>query len=209
MMLVAAASASANASMRRSRTAVSTTATTRATDGLYSLCGGSGGSGNSGLMIGGSGGGHAVPEALLAALGGRFRETGAPRGITALHPVGVGDGGDRGLGHLAQTGLLKRNVAGSYVNSPPVGRMALRDEIEGLQLVDVRAPAETAEGTLPGARLIPLPALVGELGSLDLDAPTIVYCAGGYRSSIAASTMRAHGFRDVSDIIGGYAAAAR
>ncbi|HEV7263403.1 MAG TPA: CoA-transferase [Falsiroseomonas sp.] len=86
------------------------------------------------LLIGGSGGGHAVPDALLEALGNRFRESGAPRGITALHPVGVGDGAQRGLGHLAQRGLLKRNVAGSYVNSPPVGAMALRDEIEAWSL---------------------------------------------------------------------------
>ena len=86
------------------------------------------------LLIGGSGGGHAVPDALLAALGARFRDSGAPRGITALHPVGVGDGASRGLGHLAQKGLLKRNVAGSYVNSPPVGRMALADEIEAWSL---------------------------------------------------------------------------
>jgi propionate CoA-transferase len=86
------------------------------------------------LLIGGSGGGHAVPDALLAALGARYRETGLPRGITALHPVGVGDGGTRGLGHLAQKGLLMRNIAGSYVNSPPVGAMALRDEIEAWSL---------------------------------------------------------------------------
>ena len=77
------------------------------------------------LLIGGSGGGHAVPDALLAALGARYRESGAPRGLTALHPVGVGDGAQRGLGHLAQKGLLKRNIAGSYVNSPPIGAMAL------------------------------------------------------------------------------------
>jgi propionate CoA-transferase len=86
------------------------------------------------LLIGGSGGGHAVPDALLAALGRRFRESGAPRAITALHPVGVGDGQHRGLGHLAQKGLLKRNVAGSYVNSPPVAAMAFRDEIEAWSL---------------------------------------------------------------------------
>ncbi len=86
------------------------------------------------LLIGGSGGGHAVPDALLAALGARFRDSGAPRAITALHPVGVGDGGSRGLGHLAQKGLLRRNIAGSYVNSPPVGAMALADEIEAWSL---------------------------------------------------------------------------
>jgi propionate CoA-transferase len=86
------------------------------------------------LLIGGSGGGHAVPDALLEALGNRFRESASPRGITALHPVGVGDGAHRGLGHLAQRGLLKRNIAGSYVNAPPVGAMALRDEIEAWSL---------------------------------------------------------------------------
>ncbi|MDH4366291.1 MAG: rhodanese-like domain-containing protein, partial [Acidimicrobiia bacterium] len=31
-------------------------------------------------------------------------------------------------------------------------------------------------------------------------------CAGGYRSSIAASMLRSHGFADVSDLLGGYTA---
>jgi len=34
----------------------------------------------------------------------------------------------------------------------------------------------------------------------------VVYCAGGYRSSIAASVLRANGFRDVSDVLGGFEA---
>ena len=49
-------------------------------------------------------------------------------------------------------------------------------------------------GTLPGARIMPLPSLLDHLGELDPSKPTIVYCAGGYRSSVAASTLRAHGF---------------
>jgi len=61
-------------------------------------------------------------------------------------------------------------------------------------------------GTLPGARPVPLPQLLDHLDELDPAAPTIVYCAGGYRSSIAASTLRAHGFATVADLIGGYAA---
>ena len=33
---------------------------------------------------------------------------------------------------------------------------------------------------------------------------SVVYCAGGYRSSVAASLLRHNGFTDVSDILGGY-----
>ncbi|MBR0657947.1 acyl CoA:acetate/3-ketoacid CoA transferase [Neoroseomonas oryzicola] len=86
------------------------------------------------LLIGGSGGGHAVPDALLEAVGNRFRETGAPRGITALHPVGLGDGKTRGAGHLAQDGLLKRVVSGTFVNSPGIARLALDEKIEAYTL---------------------------------------------------------------------------
>jgi rhodanese-related sulfurtransferase len=34
----------------------------------------------------------------------------------------------------------------------------------------------------------------------------VVYCASGYRSVIAASRLAAGGFRDVSDLLGGYGA---
>ncbi len=86
------------------------------------------------LLIGGSGGGHAVPDALLEAVGQRFRASGAPRGITALHPVGLGDGRERGAGHLAQEGLLKRVVSGTFVNSPGIARLALAERIEAYTL---------------------------------------------------------------------------
>ncbi|MBA3286593.1 MAG: MBL fold metallo-hydrolase, partial [Acidimicrobiia bacterium] len=61
------------------------------------------------------------------------------------------------------------------------------DEVAGLQVVDVRGPGEVAAGSIAGAHLIPLPALVTRLDELDAAAPTVVYCAGGYRSSVAAS----------------------
>ncbi|MCB0951265.1 MAG: rhodanese-like domain-containing protein, partial [Microthrixaceae bacterium] len=38
------------------------------------------------------------------------------------------------------------------------------------------------------------------------ERPVVVMCAGGYRSSIAASLLRSNGFTDVSDLMGGYAA---
>ena len=44
------------------------------------------------------------------------------------------------------------------------------------------------------------------LSSLDASKPTIIYCAGGFRSSIAASRLALAGFADVSDLLGGYGA---
>ena len=80
------------------------------------------------------------------------------------------------------------------------------ESIEDLQLVDVRQPGETEGGVIEGATLIPLTKLTEEMDSLDRTKPTIVYCAGGFRSSIAASRMIADGFEDVSDLLGGYGA---
>lgn len=81
-----------------------------------------------------------------------------------------------------------------------------RRDIPDLQVVDVRGPAETQSGTIPGAHEIPLPRLRDEIGTLDPGRPTVVFCAGGYRSSIAASLLRHAGFVDVSDILGGFQA---
>lgn len=75
-----------------------------------------------------------------------------------------------------------------------------------LQILDVRNPGETAAGTIPGARTIPLSQLSHSIGGLDRDAPVVVNCAGGNRSVIATSLLRHAGFSDVSDLIGGYGA---
>jgi len=79
-------------------------------------------------------------------------------------------------------------------------------EMTDLQVVDVRNPGEAAAGTIPNAVNIPVGELPGRLGELDATLPTVVYCAGGYRSSVAASLLRQRGFADVSDILGGYCA---
>lgn len=81
-----------------------------------------------------------------------------------------------------------------------------RAEVEDLQVVDVRQPGETEGGIIEGAITIPLTRLNQELSSLDAARPTVVYCAGGFRSSIAASKMRLAGFADVSDLLGGFGA---
>jgi len=79
------------------------------------------------------------------------------------------------------------------------------DESDGpVQLVDVRNPGEQEGGVIAGARRIPLAALLGRLDELDRTMTTVVYCAGGYRSIIAASALTARGFPLVADILGGY-----
>jgi hydroxyacylglutathione hydrolase len=73
-------------------------------------------------------------------------------------------------------------------------------------ILDVRNRGELERGVIPGHTNIPLAALMDRLDELDPAAPTVVHCAGGYRSSIAASLLVAHGFCDVSDLLGGYEA---
>ncbi|ODQ96420.1 MBL fold metallo-hydrolase [Mycolicibacterium holsaticum] len=79
-------------------------------------------------------------------------------------------------------------------------------ELADLQIVDVRNPGEAAAGAIPNAIEIPVGQLPGRLSELDPAKPTVVYCAGGYRSSVAASLLRHNGFPDVSDILGGFGA---
>jgi propionate CoA-transferase len=86
------------------------------------------------VLVGGSGGGHAVPEALMAAVEERFLKTGEPRALTLIHPVGLGDDATLGAGHFAHEGLLKRDVGGTFVNSPKISELALADKIEGYTL---------------------------------------------------------------------------
>jgi DMSO/TMAO reductase YedYZ molybdopterin-dependent catalytic subunit len=87
------------------------------------------------------------------------------------------------------------------------GQLAeLRGLEPDLQLVDVRAAAETADGTLPGAVEIPMAVLADSLDALKRDLPVTVYCASGYRSMVAASLLAYAGFADVSDLLGGFGA---
>ena len=61
-----------------------------------------------------------------------------------------------------------------------------------------------AAGMIPAAIHIPLAELRTRADELDRDRPVVVSCAGGWRSSVAASYLRAQGHTDVSDLLGGY-----
>ena len=86
------------------------------------------------LLIGGSGAGHSVPDFLIEAVGKRFLAEAKPTGLTTVHPVGLGDRANRGIGHLAHPGLLKRVVCGTLVDSPPVEKLAIDNKIEAYTL---------------------------------------------------------------------------
>ena len=72
--------------------------------------------------------------------------------------------------------------------------------------VDVRTPRERDQKYILGSLGVPLNHLKENLEKLPKDRPLLVYCAGGYRSSIAASLLQSSGFRRVDEIAGGIAA---
>lgn len=74
------------------------------------------------------------------------------------------------------------------------------------QLLDVRTPRERGQKYIDGSLAIPLNQLSERARELPGDRPLLVYCAGGYRSSIAASLLQQRGFTRVSEIAGGLAA---
>jgi rhodanese-related sulfurtransferase len=79
-------------------------------------------------------------------------------------------------------------------------------ELPDLCVVDIRNDGERKLSSIPGTVHIPMAELPRRLTELDLDRPIVVHCAGGYRSSVAASWLRAQGATDVSDLLGGIAA---
>ena len=118
-------------------------------------------------------------------------------------------GFDRVIGFAAQP----YDMLTSHAESTQVASRLTADEFNArvrdlpdLQIVDVRNPGEVTSGTAHDAQTIPVGQLPARLDELDAAKPTVVFCAGGYRSSVAASLLRQKGFGDVSDVIGGYTA---
>lgn len=86
----------------------------------------------------------------------------------------------------------------------PIDELRIRiEEQTDLQIVDVRRPTEYATGHIPGAVNAELAHLEDRAGKLDLSRRTVVACAGGYRSSAAASILERRGFRDLLNVVGG------
>ncbi len=72
-----------------------------------------------------------------------------------------------------------------------------------MTILDVRQPGEYEAGHIPGAKLIPIADLGNRLNELDPDKPTLVYCAVGGRSRVAAQMLSGKGFGKVINLTGG------
>ncbi len=76
----------------------------------------------------------------------------------------------------------------------------------GVNTIDVRKPNEYATHHLDAAKSKPLDFITEWIDDLDKHLPYYVHCAGGYRSMIAASMMKRHGYKTVMDVAGGFGA---
>lgn len=117
-------------------------------------------------------------------------------------------GFDRVIGYLADVNSLESRPelrTSTERLSPAVAAERLHAARTPL-LVDVRTPGERHAKHIEGSVGLPLSRLAERKGELPADRPLLVHCAGGYRSSIAASLLQQAGFADVSELAGGIAA---
>lgn len=76
----------------------------------------------------------------------------------------------------------------------------------GVNLLDVRQPAEWAAGHIEGAQFITGAELPQRIDEVPGDKPLAVICGSGYRSSAAASLLLAGGRSEVANVVGGMSA---
>ena len=110
------------------------------------------------------------------------------------------------VGHLADgvTGWIRNGFELEYIPQLTVQEFVELREQERVAVLDVREPGEVSEGVIESATCIPLGKLKSRTGELDRNRLLVVYCRGGYRSSIATSLLRRAGFRDIANLIGGF-----
>lgn len=77
---------------------------------------------------------------------------------------------------------------------------------DAADVLDVRSPREYVAKHIPGAANIPLTRLREHLDEIPRDRRIVLHCAGGYRSSIAASLLAQYGITQVIEMAGGLAA---
>ena len=114
-------------------------------------------------------------------------------------------GYDRAVGFLPEPERAFEQLS-SLVRTTNRITAAELDEVAaqtGAIVLDVRNPGEREAGFIPGSAFIPLAELPQRLDELPTGRAVIVHCASGWRSSVAASVLRAAGRDDVTDVVGG------
>ncbi len=155
-----------------------------------------------------------VPNALNIGLSGQFAswagtvvEVGTPIAIAAETAEQV----DKAFTRLARVGIetvkgfiLMKNYTGETKKIEQVSVADAKEKFAGdIQFVDVRRPAEHANGHAPKTINLPLDVLAKEVGKLNPDKPTYVLCQSGYRSSLGTSVLENAGFKKIYNITGG------
>lgn len=125
--------------------------------------------------------------------------------VTRLARVGF----DGAIGHL-EGGFQAWTDAEREVNtitSVQAGQVPnLLDKNPFWQLLDVRKQSEYLSEHVEGAQNLPLDFLNENLGEIDKSKTYLVHCAGGYRSMIFNSILRARGYENLVDVAGGFKA---
>ena len=107
-----------------------------------------------------------------------------------------------GMGALAQRQDL---VWPTERVSPPMLAEELASQNPPV-VVDIRTPREWNAGHLNGSINVPLAQLQQRIDEVPHDRKIAVHCAGGYRSSIAASILHQHGITNLIELAGGITA---
>ncbi|HEU4455173.1 MAG TPA: rhodanese-like domain-containing protein [Longimicrobium sp.] len=127
----------------------------------------------------------------------------ADRAVRALAMIGL----DRVAGFFTARAIESWRAAGrgtASVEQIDSRELAERMGAGAVNVLDVRGRAEWEAGHLPGVPNVPVGYLADRLDEIPTDRPLVLQCQGGARSSIAASVLRAHGFRDVLNLTGGF-----
>lgn len=123
--------------------------------------------------------------------------------VTRLARVGY----DHAIGYL-QGGFAAWKEAGEEVDTlEEITAEAFATMFqEGIILLDVRRESEFKAEHLLGAVNFPLDFINRNMNQLSRSNKYYLHCAGGYRSVIAASILKARGFEQIVNIRGGYKA---
>lgn len=125
--------------------------------------------------------------------------------VTRLARVGY----DHAIGYL-KGGFAAWREAGKEtdtVTSITADTLAISFEQDNnINIIDVRKPGEYQAEHLETAVNKPLDFLNEHLAELPKDETLYIHCAGGYRSMIAASILKARGYDMLIDVQGGYKA---